>query len=155
MAHNRIPRALYEHPIVEYIPLEVATVAAGPVPPAIRTTGAGVRPVLLALNSEDAWTSAASVHRYAVPNLPVAPPTGSRDLALLAIGFRAAAGIYRGRKVSLATAAVGPVYHLFTLPLKYFYKSPIDFVAYTALGARLAEARAVDIGPRPSRAPAG
>ncbi len=173
MVHDRIPRALYEHPIVEYIPLEVSSVATGPIPPAVRAAGAGVRPVLRVLCDDTAWKSAFSDHRYAFPSLDTleplgAPPAGRqplgtdlagrqplgtdlagrRDLILLAVGFRAAAGIYRDHKVSLATAAIGPVYHLFTLPLKYFYKSSIDFVAYTAFGARLAEARAVNVDNR-------
>ncbi len=159
MVHDRVPRVLYEHPIIEYIPLAVVTLATGPSPAAPESGAPGCRPTLLALPDRESWESAASRFAYAFPSgetlgarlgPPDQPLSKRRLLPLLAIGFTAAAGIYRGRKVSLVTASVGPVYHLFALPLKYFYKPLIDFVAYTAFGAPLAQAQAVDVGRRPA-----
>ncbi len=166
MAHQGIPRILYEHPVVEYIHLAVTTVLTGPLPPAKRAEIESGRPSvdgerlpfpsLLALDSPEAWRSAMRLCRFAFPPISDLPPLDTplaarRELHLLALGFRVTGGIYRGRKVSLATSAHGPVFHLFTLPLKYFYKPAVDFYAYTSHGARLAEAMAVPVVARGRR----
>ena len=154
LVYDKIPRLLYEHPIVEYIPLEATTLVTGSLPAEVGLRPGGLRPVLHALDTPKAWRAATVAYPFAFPPLPDLPPIDRplrdrRDLTLLALGFRVAAGIYRGRKVSLVTSTVGPVYHLFNLPLKYFYKPSIDFVTYTSLGALVAETRAVEIGTRP------
>lgn len=155
LAHERVPRVLYEYPIVEYIPLEITTVSTGPVPASAPRDDQAGRPDLVLVNTSEAWETALSRRPYAFPNEPAlgklqTAMSPAPDLLFLAVGFRVIAGIYRGRKVSLATSSIGSIYHLFTLPLKYFYKPSIDFVAYTALGTRLSEARAVDV-PRRGR----
>jgi len=158
MVHDRIPRCLYEHPVVEYIPLEVATVATGPIPPAKRAAGVGERPEFYALTDRAVWNAALAAHRYAFPDPsvlgpPDTLPSSRPTIPFLAVGFRVAAAIYRACKVSLAVGAVGPVYQLFTLPVKYFYKTNIDFAAYSPSGALLAEIRSVAAGPRFRRSP--
>ncbi len=154
MVHDRVPRFLYEHPVVEYIPLEPATRATGPVPPAERAAPAGLRPALMVLSNPGAWRRALADYRYAFPPAESLPPLETplarrQELHILAIGFRVSAGIYRANRVNLAAATTGPIYHLFTFPLKYFYKPMIDFVVFNTLGNRLAEARGVDLGPGP------
>jgi len=155
MVHHLVPRALYEHPVVEYIPLEVATLASGTLPPSGPSPWDGFRPALLALRSAADWQAAADTYpftRDAVNRrFENAGPTQARgSLAFLAVGFRVVAGIYRGTKASLATSGADQVYQLFTLPLKYFYKPRVTFVAFTPLGAQLAQARDVEVSDRSS-----
>jgi len=158
VVQDRIPRELYEHPIVEYIPLNVTDIALGDIPSELAGGARRRRPSLLPLVDEASWRQAVEDFAFAFPplsSLPAltSPPAGRRSLVLLALGFRVTAGIYRGRKASLLVGAIGPVCHLFTVPAKYFYKPAIDFVAYTEHGACLAEAKAVAVGGSPDGAP--
>lgn len=165
MAHDRVPRVLYEHPVVEYIPLEVRGLARGSLPAAVRAGPASLYPALHALPSPEDWFRAAAAYPFAFPGTLAFPLTDPADggggrarsrpeLPLLGLGFQVDAGIYRGSKVSLAAFALGPYYHLFSVPRKYFYKPTVDFVVYSLSGAKVAEARAVPVGalglhPRP------
>lgn len=154
MIHDSIPRVLYEHPVVEYIPLMVTDIWTGPVPEAVRS--GRPYPSLRVLNSEAAWQEIVAAYAFAFPPLHSLPPLDTPlevrlDLTLLALGFRVAAGIYRDRKVNLAASGVGPVCHLFTVPRVFFYKPVIDFFAFDRDGARLAALRGVAVGSRPQR----
>lgn len=157
MAHDRVPRVLYEHPVVEYIPLEVRGLAQGSLPGAVRAGPASLYPALHALPSAEDWLRAAAAYPFAFPKtvacalIDLGDGSGGRarsrpELPLLGLGFQVDVGIYRGTKVSLATLAVGPHYHLFTVPRKHFYKPTIDFVVYSPSGAKVAEARNVPVG---------
>jgi hypothetical protein len=156
MVYDLIPRRLYEHPIVEYIPLQVTTLSLGPFPPEIPHRTQAVKPALIALLSPTIWTETISAYGFTLPLLGTLPSVDTplherHDLTFLAVGFKVAAGIYRARKVSLVSSQVGPVYHLFLLPRKYFYKPSLDFAVYTSLGAVVAEAKSVNVGPRSQR----
>jgi hypothetical protein len=158
VVHDRIPRVLYEHPIVEYIPLSVTDIALGEIPAELPGGARRRRPSLLPLVDEASWRQAMQDFPFAFPpltSLPALtfPPAGRRSLVLLALGFRVTAGIYRGRKASLLVGAIGSVCHLFTVPAKYFYKPAIDVVAYTEHGTCLAEAKAVAVEGSPGRVP--
>lgn len=155
MVHERIPRILYEHPIVEYIPLIVTDLWSGPVPASSRSWGREPYPSIHVLNSEVSWRRALRSFPFAFPPLESLPPLDTPlearlDLTLLALGFRVVGGIYRNRKVSLAAASVAPVFHLFTVPRIFFYKPKIDVVAFDQTGTRLAVARDVEVGARTS-----
>ncbi|RJQ06359.1 MAG: hypothetical protein C4551_08230 [Bacillota bacterium] len=157
MVHHLVPRALYEHPVVEYIPLEVVTLASGAMPPSGRGPWDGFPPALVALRTAADWQAATQAYPFArdvvYSRLRGAESTQAPNrLAFLAVGFRVEAGIYRGSKASLATSGAAQVYQIFTLPSKYFYKPRVTFVAYTPLGAELAQARDVEVGDRSSRA---
>lgn len=152
MVLDQIPRRLYEHPIVEYIPIEVTTWTTGLLPPA-GPEPAGVHPLLQPLLSPEFWASALDVCPFAFrPPFELAACRQALDarghLALLALGFRVAAGIYRGRKISLVASTVGPVYHLFSFTLRYLYKPSIDVVAYDSLGLCLTATTGLKVGPR-------
>ncbi len=148
MVHEHVPRRLYEHPIVEYIPLHVKDLATGHL-------AVPAHPALVALDNEDARRQALAGYGQDIPSLhsllATLPPveiSARPQLPFLAVGFTVKAGIYRGRKVSLATASTGPVYQLFSLPSRHFYKPFIDFVAYTPQGSKLAEVLGVRAGAR-------
>jgi len=156
LAHENVPRVLYEYPVVEYIPLTVTTLHSGSLPAEVRQGRADVYPALHALTTAERWTAACTEFSFAfpdgeTPSFLLAPPALRRDIAFLALGFRVAKGIYRGRKASLAVAEARPIFHLFTLPRVYFYRSRVDFVAFNRTGVQLAVAADVDTGPRYKR----
>jgi len=159
LAHEGVPRILYEHPVVEYIPLEVTTIRSGPLPEEVKRGRADLYPAVHVITDPKGWSAVRLDYPFAfsgvfggdTPAFLHQPPASRRDIAVLALGFRAGKGIYRGHKVSLAAGEVGPVFHLFTLPRIYFYKERIDFVAYSETGVKLASAGDVSVGPRYER----
>jgi len=153
LPHEHVPRVLYEHPVVEYIPLAVMTLRSGPLP-AEACSGPLSPPLALhALKTARDWERTASWFPFAFGDLheppqPGLPSAEGRFLHFLALGFQVTAAIYRDRKTSLVASDLGPRYHLFALPRIFFYKPRVDFIAYDAIGRQLVAVRAVDVGPR-------
>lgn len=153
MPHEHVPRVLYEHPVVEYIPLAVVTLRKGPLPAEAGSRRSFPPLALHALWTADEWERAASEFPFAFGDLREPPQSDlpaaeRRYLHFLSIGFEVTAAIYRDRKASLVAKHIAPRYHLFALPRIFFYKPRVDFIAYDAHGRQLARVRAVDVGPR-------
>lgn len=153
MAHERVPRCLYKHPVVEYIPLSPTTIKTGSLPDGFLDEYRGAYPALTVLNTADSWREAIKSFPFAFPvdgNLP--PPETPielrHDLTFLAVGCRVVAGIYRDRKASLVADELGPVYQLSAVPQRYFYKVRVDFTVFDHRGRQLAIARSIELPPK-------
>lgn len=153
MAHEHVPRCLYQHPVVEYIPLTATTLQAGALPEPARPHDADHYPRLVVLNTVELWREAMDRWPFAFPGgdslPPPETPLGLRhDLHLVAIGFRVTVGVYRDRKCSLVAGELGPTYQLFALPLRYFYKPQVNFVVYDHRCRQVAAARGIELPAR-------
>jgi len=134
----------------------ITDIWTGPLPDGFQVRNGDPYPSLVALNSEQDWQTAIVAYSFAFPSSGSLPPRdmpldACLDLTLLALGFRVSAGIYRDRKVSLAASDVGTQFHLFAVPLIFFYKPVVDFWAYDREGHPLSVVRAVPVGARARR----
>jgi hypothetical protein len=116
-------RVLLEYPAVEYIPLDVVTLARGDAPAAD-----GWCDLLVATREEEmvGWP------------IPPEPVSFAGRLVLLGLGLDLTGCLYRGEKVSLLARPAPGRFHLAALSTAYFYKHEVFFIVQARDGEVLA-----------------
>ena len=108
-------RVLLEFPTVEYIPLDIITVARGDAPAADGSSN-----LLVAMSPED------------MAGWPIPPEevTFEDEVVLLGLGLELRGCAYRGHKVSILGRLTPGRFHLARMSSVYFYKNYLVFVVY-------------------------
>lgn len=124
------PRSIYPHPVVEYIPLGVATLAKG--------EGATPAPRLLPANDEERL---GQILAGAGLNPLVTGTVNFQErIAVLAQGLEIEVINYRAHDVIMVGHLTPEHWHLFDLARGYFYRDQLRLTAHAHDGAWLAAA---------------
>ena len=122
-------RHLLEHPMVEYIPLDIVTVSQGDTPAAD-----GSSSIMVTTDTQD-------VAGWPVPPEDAAGLCLEGAAAILGIGMEILRCAYRGHKVSLLGRLAPGRFHLAKVSAAYFYKRDLVFVVYDRDGEVIGESR--------------